>query len=292
MSEHGKLVLESEKASCPYCSSENYVPWASERGFNIVRCEKCALLYVSPRPLRERVDEAIRTGFHRNLRLDVKSRRAPKKIQRYRRVLGAMFADLWRPGVPISWVDVGCGYGEILEAVQLLAPTGSQISGFEPMHVKAEQARALGLKVTEDYLRLGATKADVISAVDIFSHIPDFHSFLSLVADNLAEGGLLFLETGNLADLRNRADVPGELGVPDHLVFAGELHIRGYLDHAGFDIEKIQYVRIDGILDFIKNCMKRALGRPFLISIPYTSKYRQLQIRARRRRLLVNQAYS
>ena len=173
-------------------------------------------------PPSEKVIEAVQTGHHKDIGLNVRSRRISKKIGIYKRVFGRLFADVFHSGKPITWVDVGCGYGEVIESVTPLLSPGSRVLGYEPMPAKAEKAQALGLDVIQGYLRLGSIRADIVSAVDIFSHIPDFHSFLVVVADNLSKHGLLYLETGNLADLKRRDDFPGELGVPDHLVFAGE----------------------------------------------------------------------
>lgn len=283
------VEIPTQTDSCPYCFGTNHTQWALESGFVVVRCGDCGLLFLSPKPSQEVVDEAVRSGLHKTLGLNVlnvRSRRIPRKITRYSKIFRSLFSDLWSLGQPITWVDVGCGYGEVLESVIRLAPKGSFICGYEPMKAKAEKAASLGLNVTNDYLAPHSIEADVISVVDIYSHIPDFHAFLDVAAANLKRNGLLYLETGNLADLNVRADFPGELGVPDHLVFAGEKHILGYLDHAGFDIERIEYVRIDGFFELCKNVVKRLLGRPFLLSLPYSSKYRQILIRARRRKAL------
>jgi len=274
---------QTQVTPCPYCSCVNHKEWAEELGFSVVRCEGCDLLFISPIPSQESVDQAVRSGIYKTLDLNVTAKRIPRKIEKYRKIFRILFADVWKDSFPITWVDVGCGYGEVLEAVSTLVPAGSLICGYEPMTVKAEKAISMGLHVTNEYLTPHSIEADVISAVDIFSHIPDFHSFLSIVATNLRVNGLLYLETGNLADLNRRIDFPGELGVPDHLVFAGEKHLRGYLDRAGFDIESVDYVRIDGFLELCKNIVKRLLGRPFSLQVPYTSKYRQVLIRARLR---------
>jgi SAM-dependent methyltransferase len=241
----------------------------------------CLFLFVNPKPTDEVIDAAIRTGVHSHISLDVRSRRIKSKINRYKKIFYAIFRDLWQTGKPIFWIDVGCGYGEVIEAVQQLATEDSRIIGLEPMHAKAEKARQRGLKVIEDYLRPGIQKADVISVVDIFSHIPDFHYFLKNVKDSLCPNGLLFIETGNLADLNRREDFPHELGVPDHLVFAGEKHLTGYLKNAGFEVEQLKEKRIDGIIQLLKTIIKIVLGRPNTLFFPYSSKYRQLLIRAR-----------
>lgn len=274
-----------ETVPCPYCGSARHEAWAVELGFTTVRCADCGLLYCNPRPAAALIDAAVRTGAHGPEAggLVVTARRLPGRVAAYRRLFGDLFDDLWRAGRPVSWLDVGAGYGEILEAVTSLAPAGSRIRGYEPMHAKATSARARGLDVVEDYLRPGAARAQVISVVDVFSHVPDFGAFLAELRQALEPGGELYVETGNLADLERRDQFPYELGLPDHLVFAGERHLRGYLERAGFEIVRVRTQRIDGLGNLAKNAVKKLIGRPAAFGLPYTSAYRQLQVRARLR---------
>jgi 2-polyprenyl-3-methyl-5-hydroxy-6-metoxy-1,4-benzoquinol methylase len=274
-----------EQIACPYCSSDNYSQWATELSFRAVRCNSCAIIYMNPRLKLSSIDAAVRTGAHGDEAggLNVKSRHQSAKVSRYRRIIGSMFDDKWRGGAQVSWLDIGAGYGEVVEAVTAVAPTGSRVQGLEPMKPKAEHARARGLAVTEAYLGPQHAGVDVVSVIDVFSHIPDFHAFLRDVKNVLNANGEILIETGNLADLANRSDFPGELGLPDHLVFAGEKHLRGYLDRAGFDVIRIEEFRIDGLGNLVKNIVKKIIGRPVTTSVPYTSKYRQLLVRAKLR---------
>lgn len=274
-----------ESITCPYCRSPEHRQWAEELGYSAVRCNSCAFLYVNPRPTIFSIDAAVRTGAHGEdaAHLNVRSRRLEGRVGHYAGIFERMFDDFWKRKQPISWLDVGAGYGEILEAVASLAHPGSQLAGLEPMEHKAKIARARGLNIIEDYLRPGREKVDVISVVDVFSHIPDFGLFLQDVAATLRPGGEIFVETGNLADLENRADFPGELGLPDHLVFAGESHLTGFLERSGFEVVRIERRRIDGLQNLVKNVVKKVIGRPAGLAWPYTSKYRQLLVRARLR---------
>jgi SAM-dependent methyltransferase len=274
-----------ETIPCPYCESVRYEPWAEEMGYVAVRCQTCALIYCNPRPSRAKIDCAVRTGVHgvEARRLNVRARRVRAKVRYYRRTFGTLFDDVWNRGRPLSWLDVGAGYGEVLEAVTALAPAGSQVEGVEPMKPKADVAREIGFTITEDYLRPEHPKVDIISVVDVFSHIPSFSRFLADVCTVLKPGGELFVETGNLADLDQRGEFPGELGLPDHLVFAGEKQLLGYLRQAGFDVVRIERRRIDGVVNLAKNVVKALIGRPAVVRLPYTSEYRQLLVRARLR---------
>jgi SAM-dependent methyltransferase len=250
-----------------------------------VRCDGCNILYCNPRPKQELISLAVQSGSHEleNASLNVKARRKAKAVARYKKIFSAIFSDLWESEKPIKWLDVGAGYGEVLEAISALAPAGSLIEGLEPMQPKAEVAVSRGLKVTQDYLHPDRDKVNVISVVDVFSHIPNFRSFLSTVVAVLESRGELFVETGNLADISSRSEFPGELGLPDHLVFAGESHLIGYLQEAGFDIVSITRERSDGFVNLAKQVAKKILGRPSNFRLPYTSTYRQVRIRARLR---------
>lgn len=277
------MLDHTHHVSCPYCNGDKYEPWAIERGFTAVRCVTCSLIYVNPRPDLTSIESAVRTGLHgANAQyLNVRARRIDKKVGRYQRILERLFGDVWRRGAPISWLDVGAGYGEIVEAVERLAAPGSAVGGVEPMEAKASHARERGLKVQTSYLEEGHAKVDFVSVVDVFSHIPQFDDFLLTVKGALRPGGGLFIETGNLADIENREGFAGELGLPDHLVFAGETHLNGYLERAGFEILKVERVRIDGFIYFAKNVVKASLGRPVRVRAPYRSRFRQLLIRAK-----------
>ena len=271
------------RIDCPYCHSAEFRPWAKEIGYDVVRCAECDLLYVNPAPAPETISEAVKSGMHgaEAGNLDVRSRRVPGKVDHYHRMFGRLFPDLWSRKEPFHWLDVGAGYGEVIEAIGRLSPAGSVIEGVEPMTPKAELARSRGLLVTNDYLRRDHAPVDIVSSIDVFSHIPDYRAFIGDVVAVLKPGGEMVIVTGNLADVADRSEFPDELGTPDHLVFAGKKHIVGLLEEAGFGIVAIDEQRTDTLLNFAKTCAKRMLGRPGVIRLPYTSSYRQLVVRAK-----------
>jgi 2-polyprenyl-3-methyl-5-hydroxy-6-metoxy-1,4-benzoquinol methylase len=199
----------------------------------------------------------------------------------YKRALAGLFDDVWSRPAPISWLDIGAGFGEIVEAVKQLAPRGSCIEGLEPMQPKAVRARERGLTIHNCYLDGLNQTYDFASLVNVFSHLPDFREFLSQLKAKLTRNGQLFLETGNVADMR-RQDFSGVLSLPDHLVFAGEKHIVGYLEQGGFRVLKIVRHRVDTPQEFLKDIARKCLGQPVRLRLPYSSPYRSLLIRATR----------
>ena len=114
----------------------------------------CGIVYVNPRPIASFINEAVKTGVHKDVEhgRTAIARRVKSKVGRYKKTLRETFKDIWKRSTPISWLDVGAGYGEVVEAVSALAPDGSNIEGIEPMNPKAEYARARGLQIKEGFL--------------------------------------------------------------------------------------------------------------------------------------------
>lgn len=272
-----------ERINCPFCNNRDYSVWAEENGFFAVKCSECGLIYVNPRPLSSLINEAVKYGVHRNVNhgRTAISRRVGIKVKLYRKIISTIFADVWASKKLISWLDVGAGYGEIIEAVSLIAPSGSKVEGIEPMRPKVIKAKKLGIPIKECYLSEITEKYDFVSLINVFSHIPDFREFLKDIKKVLKLNGEFFLETGNTGDLSNYQLVPSELDLPDHLVFASERNIIDYLSEVGFSIIVIHRRREDGITNFLKNIIKKLLGRNVALRLPYQSPYRTLLIRAK-----------
>ncbi|MDD2646448.1 MAG: methyltransferase domain-containing protein [Patescibacteria group bacterium] len=272
-----------EAINCPYCHKSENIPWAKENEFTAVKCLNCGLVYVNPRPCLSLIDEAVKTGVHReiNHKRTAVTHRAASKINLYKKIIADMFSDVWLDSKEISWLDVGAGFGEVLEAVLSLAPKGSKIEGLEPMEPKRTYAEKRGLTIRGGYLNSLEEKFSFLSLINVFSHLPDFDIFLEDVRRVLLPGGEFLIETGNIADLDSRDEVPTELDLPDHLVFAGEKHIISYLTRNGFSVVNIKRRRKDGIINFVKNIIKKIMGQRVSLRIPYTSKYRTILIRAR-----------
>lgn len=273
----------TEAIVCPNCSVSKIHRWASENGFTAVKCSECGLVYVNPRPIQSLISEAVKTGVHSDVehgRAAI-ARRVGGNVARYKKIIASMFEDVWKRSEPISWLDVGAGYGELVEAVSLLAPPGSRIEGLEPMKPKADDAKRSGLNIREGYLSEVNEKYDFLSLMNVFSHIPDFRVFIKDIKNVLDVNGEFLIETGNIGDLISYHEVPTELDLPDHLVFAGEQNIIDYLNEAGFSIVVIRRMRKDGFVNFAKNIIKKLIGRQVTLTVPYTSRYRSIIIRAK-----------
>lgn len=275
-------MSKKEFVSCPFCRADRYAHWADERSWKVVRCEDCGYLYANPRPSVEVRNEATELGVHAGGDdLDISERRVGKKVTLYRKALKSIFADVWSTGRPVTWLDVGAGYGEVVEAIKGLAHPESRVLGLEPMQPKVAAARERGIEMVAGYIDENTPTCRFVSAINIFSHIYDFDEFLLKVRSILESDGELLIETGDMGGVKNRNQFPGELGLPDHIAFASEKHLKGFLTRNGFEVISIQRIRVDGWLFSIKNIAKKVLGRNTVLSLPFSSPYRSIRIRAR-----------
>ncbi|MEM1041738.1 MAG: class I SAM-dependent methyltransferase [Bacteroidota bacterium] len=277
----------AERVSCPLCSADEPVLWAQDNGYTAQRCGACRFVYVSPRPSLATIDEASQTGLHQTERgvYDAVSVSgfSRRKVRMFEERLGTLFPDGRLTQRPVRWLDVGCGFGELVAAVEAVSHPGSEVTGIDPCRPKVDVGRRKGLSVSDDQLEDVGEGYDVISLVNVFSHLPDPIAFLGRLRDMLAPSGELVLVTGNGADVEY-ADYPDPLLLPDHLVFAGEQHLvtaMRRLEMSVLKIERYDHFYRDPLPLFAaKYAAKRVLGRP-VASWSSRSAFRSVFMRAR-----------
>ncbi len=271
-----------ETIACVVCGADDARPWGRENGYEAVKCRRCGVIYVNPRPRMESISEAARTGLHPTDEgdLNVQAKRSAAKVNHY----GAMVAEAFKDelGAPLSWLDVGAGYGELVEAVGGLTAPGSRVVGIEPMAAKVAVAKARNLPVSQTPLSEIHDRFDVVSLINVFSHIPDFRDFGAQVRERLTPGGHLFLETGNGGDLDRRADYPDRLYLPDHLVFIGVEQMRRLLDEMGFDLVATRALTPSGLAR-LKNVAKTVVDGRWQLLAALNSPFRTVFYKAKLR---------
>jgi SAM-dependent methyltransferase len=277
-----KRQLWLEPISCPLCRASDTRPWGCENGYDAGKCNSCGLVYVNPRPTMAHITEANKIGQHRtdSGSIDVAYRPSRRKELYHRNVVQQLFDEELRSGKAISWLDVGAGYGELMHALAGLLPSGSKIHGVEPMETKARYARNRGFLLSGT-LKDISTQYDVVSLMNVFSHIPDFDRFLTELKHVMRKDSTILLETGNGGDLDTSDQYPDKLYLPDHLVFGGLSHVESYLKRNGFELMSVKTSRVDTLSWALKCVVKRSLGRDAKVVIPYTSPFRTVYFKAR-----------
>ena len=137
-----------------------------------------------------------------------------------------------------TWLDIGCGHGEFIEAVESYF-NGVSVKGTEPNVHKAESARKRGLNVSYFDIESHEQKYEVVSMLNVYSHLPHPPVFLKSLVNILEPDGELILETGDTAGFP-ACDHYRPFCLPDHLSFASEGIVVGLLERQGFEILSVK----------------------------------------------------
>ena len=243
------MELPLESVACPLCGNTEATPFASgvdyEYGttgqtFWFVQCAKCALVYLSPRPAPDAVSliypphyysftgEEEGRGIVRKLRALWEERKA----QDYGRLLG--------PG-PRKILDVGCGRGRFLTLMQRVGPPEWALYGIDLDAGAVAGARERGFHATQatimDYEP--EDRFDLIMLQQVIEHVADPRAVLQRLRDLLAPGGVVVLETPNLAGWDYRLFQKGLWGgyhFPRHWTLFTATTFRRFIEDVGLQV--------------------------------------------------------
>ena len=248
--------------ACYNCDAEEYSSYAKENGYSLVKCQHCGLLYVVNPPNPETINEAHAQGLHAGDELlDVTGKFNKSGLRNNLRLLEEFFKD--PSELQGSWLDIGCGHGELMCALKAYSNSKLNVVGSEPNVFKQESARSRGLDVSfiED-LNAHQTKYEFISLLNVYSHLPDPPAFIRTVRSLLVNGGRFLIQTGDTANLTAEEHYrPFDL--PDHLSFASEKIVSDILQRSGFRvvaIRKYPYMKL-GVLELAEEIGKIALPK-------------------------------
>jgi len=245
------------KTPCNFCNSEDYIPLTQvlvspihETSW-LVRCKKCGLAYINPKPTLER-----ERGFY-DLAYFKPGEESLWREHRYplfEKVLSRIESTI--PDGRL--LDVGCGKGYFLD---LARKRGWQGVGTDVSSTAVQFARdTLGLEVYMAELRelkLPENSFDVATAWNVLDQIYDPWGNLREIFRALKSGGLIALRVSNLHfhlylqrlfTLLNSA-VPGRLRVTAptvfHLYMFSPETLRMFLKEAGFVDIRIENSTLD-----------------------------------------------
>lgn len=271
--------MEKLDVNCYNCISSNNKYFAEENGFLLVKCENCGILFVKNRPSDNDVLEASKQGMHYGLKkIDVTGFFNKNKIANYLNVLENLFGK--DKNIPESWLDIGCGYGEFLIAIKKFYNNNITVKGTEPNVYKMNCAKENGLDVDFFDVDSHINKYNVISLLNVYSHLPNPVEFLKSIKKLLKTNGELIIETGDITNF-TPDNLPKPLFLPDHLSFVSEKVLIEILKQLSFEILSINKYPImeKNLKVFFKELIKFILPNYisrihyFFIGVPKTDMY-------------------
>lgn len=223
-----------QEISCVLCRDSDSEPVIQENGFTGRQCSHCGLIFISPRPSRDEIEEIYEHGEAHlspedfiagpeSLAGKVRAKRDVRRLRRHAK--GGRL------------LEIGPGRGTFLAAAQR---RGFGVYGVELNPAQAKFIRnERGIPCVEsldDAQTLGPDAFDVIYYRDVLSHFYDPHEEFARLHGLLKPGGLHVFETGNFGDMDHKYfRLIKSFQYPDHLFMYGERSLGLLLDQTGFE---------------------------------------------------------
>lgn len=187
--------------SCPVCSSDNFTQYQIINGGSLIceiipsvkvdaqittrycLCQDCHLIFQNPRLSDEELDLYYSTGYYRRTINPPPEGRDAGEANRAKLDAEIIAHNLDKVN---SHLDIGCGLGYFLEAVDAGVKIGIE-SDVDYVKVK-------GVEVYPDMDQVPRRKFDLVTAIHTLEHVPYPLDFLKKMVKFIGKGGFLIIE--------------------------------------------------------------------------------------------------
>ncbi|MCW4051990.1 MAG: class I SAM-dependent methyltransferase [Candidatus Bathyarchaeota archaeon] len=259
--------MNLEYIVCPICDEDYAEHLFVDNLFNLVKCGRCGLVYVNPRP-----SETELKGIYSDITADTGAPLSfPRGLSGYTdfgivrtqkaRMMSRVISKYKKRG---KILDVGCAAGYFLKVMK---ERGYEVRGVEVSKIFADFAKnSYGLSVfcgDVNQARFANENFDIVTMFDVLSHLRTPSKDLKEINRILKVGGLLILETGNKGEFRSKESVEkwsDSWGSPEHLFHYSKKALMILLQKTGFAVLEIDtYPMFPSIL--IERILLKIVGR-------------------------------
>lgn len=208
-----------EHSSCPICGSKDSEFRFSERDSRVLACQVCDLLFIDPYP-HNVSDGDDKMSKYQFIYHEIQSPEThySASVEFYKRYFPIIEQECINAE---SILDVGCGTGHLLELLGR-NPNLHRV-GIELSTRRVEFAKRIAnceiYQIVVEKFRV-QRKFDVITMINVLSHIPNFDSLFSSIHSLLSNNGKLILKVGeHNKNVKKRSTYNWD--IPDHMHFLG-----------------------------------------------------------------------
>jgi SAM-dependent methyltransferase len=203
-------------AACPVCGGVDAAPFATGFDYELrtcrnqwwfVQCIECDHVRLDPRPVVSALTTIYPAHYYAyNFAGQVHPLAVRGKAWLDRRKMASIRQRLPRPVT--SYLDVGCGDGRFLRAMEQVGLNRSRLYGLELDRRIADRLRGEGYQVdcarVEDSSLIADGALDLITMFHVIEHVDRPDTIVAKLARWLAPGGVLAIETPNRDSLDAR----------------------------------------------------------------------------------------
>jgi SAM-dependent methyltransferase len=246
-----------EYVACDLCKADNIKllfvakerDWRTGEIFNIVRCNKCGLVYVNPRPEKNEIKKYYPPEGWPRAKEKIDFETATINNQPWREVMKLRTAHLLKYIKNGRILDIGCGDGFFLK---YLKERGWKAYGVEPGEVASRYARdVLGIEVFTGNLEdanFPKNWFDAVSLYAVFEHLPDPSKTLKEINRILKPDGILFIFVPNFGGLELRIFRERWVAIkaPVHFYHFTPITLSQIVKKTGFQVLEIKHISSEG----------------------------------------------
>jgi len=230
-------------AAEPIAVGEDFEYRTSPDTFQAVRCERCGLVYLDPRPHADELDRIYPPSYHA---FDFSAERFGL-VYRVRSRLEANRLLSWCKGLPddARILDVGCGDGFHLGLLQEFGRKGWTVEGVDADRKAVEAATKRNLKVhhgSVEQLEQTGRSYHLAITIQTIEHVDDPPRVLRSIRNLLVPGGRLVVVTDNVETLDFRLFGGRHWGgyhFPRHFNLFSKRTLAALAGSAGLEVEQI-----------------------------------------------------
>jgi SAM-dependent methyltransferase len=221
---------------CDCCGSDGWTGLFTEHGIQVGRCPGCGLMSIESIPQPQLRMTEMEEGHYAGTKkvLDAGRQVAAEQVllEQFRTYVG-LARGFVRSG---HWLDIGCGAGLLLSLAVEAGFTGEGLELNADRREIAAQVTGLPMHgAPVEAVHFPDDSFDVISMINVFSHLVSPAETLTEVRRILRPGGVLILATGEMGARVEKSHMPNwNLG--DHLHFLGEGTMERYAQRLGWQI--------------------------------------------------------
>ena len=217
-----------------------------KRPFNIVKCKKCDLAYLNPRPTKKEIIQHYPPWYHSRAQKEIVNLEATTIWGiPWREAMQKKAAPILRYKREGKILDIGCGDGSLLKFMEEL---GWETYGIDFSGDSTRYAReVLGLNVFPGRLEEVSYPEDFFDIIIFFhvlEHLSDPLDTLKKVLPLLKADGVLLIEVPNFASFEARIFRSRWIGIdaPRHLYHFTPRTLEAMLKSAGFNAIELGFI--------------------------------------------------